>query len=111
MHMPSRYKGICSSFPFFLISLFSVRVTAPFFRYVILFLALVNISSVIHARNADKRLAHLLSFQLLVGAKYTTGWVPTELKEATFQALHAHCDVLKDYYDHNGDSYVLKASR
>ncbi|EFN75451.1 Uncharacterized WD repeat-containing protein alr3466 [Harpegnathos saltator] len=47
---------------------------------------------------------------LLAGTEYTAGWVPTELKKTTFQALHAHCVILEDYYEHNGQSYVLKAN-
>lgn len=54
---------------------------------------------------------HLLSFQLLTGTNYTVGWIPTELKEATFQTLLAHCALLKDHYEHNGHSYVLNANR
>lgn len=53
----------------------------------------------------------LLFFQLLTGTDYTAGWVPTELKETTFQTLLAHCALLKDRYEHNGHSYVLKANR
>lgn len=91
-------------------------------RYYSLFIAtssllsytLAYICCVTCARNARTEtalVAHLLSFQLLAGTKYTAGWVPTELKRATFQALHAHCAVLKDYYEHNGQSYILKTSR
>lgn len=54
---------------------------------------------------------HLSSFQLLTGTNYSVGWIPTELKEATFQTLLAHYALLKDYYEHNGHSYVLNANR
>ncbi|TGZ50761.1 Protein transport protein Sec24B [Temnothorax longispinosus] len=48
---------------------------------------------------------------LLTGTNYTVGWVPTELKEATYRTLLAHCALLKDHYEHNGHSYVLNANR
>ncbi|XP_018400635.1 PREDICTED: NACHT domain- and WD repeat-containing protein 1 [Cyphomyrmex costatus] len=47
---------------------------------------------------------------LLTGTNYTVGWVPTELKEATYRTLLAHCALLKDHYEHNGHSYVLNAN-
>lgn len=54
---------------------------------------------------------HLLSFQLLTGTNYTTGWIPTELKEVTFQTLLTHCTLLNDHYKCDGQSYILKATR
>ncbi|KAL0102258.1 hypothetical protein PUN28_018652 [Cardiocondyla obscurior] len=61
--------------------------------------------------NASHRHSRGCFFLLLTGTNYTVGWVPTELKEATYRTLLAHCALLKDHYEHNGHSYVLNANR
>ncbi|XP_072745526.1 protein qui-1 [Anoplolepis gracilipes] len=60
--------------------------------------------------NASHRHSRGCFLLLLTGTNYTVGWIPTELKEATFQTLLAHCAILKDHYEHNGNSYVLNAN-
>ncbi|EFN73134.1 Uncharacterized WD repeat-containing protein alr3466 [Camponotus floridanus] len=60
--------------------------------------------------NASHRHSRGCFLLLLTGTNYSVGWIPTELKEATFQTLLAHCALLKDYYEHNGHSYVLNAN-
>ncbi|XP_046435930.1 protein qui-1 isoform X1 [Neodiprion fabricii] len=49
-------------------------------------------------------------FLLLVGAAYKSGWVPTKFTQETYKALLTHCNFLEEYYTHDGDCYVLKAS-